>query len=101
MTKFDRDVYDAVRRVPEGYVASYGQIAEMAGYPGAARAVGNALHRNPFEGDVMCHRIVTAEGKLSASFGFGGAEEQKRRLQEEGVVVINYRVDMEEFRWRG
>ena len=62
MTDFERAVYDAVKRIPEGKVATYGQIARLAGYPGSARAVGNALHKNPDEKNIPCHRVVNASG---------------------------------------
>ena len=97
MTDFERDVYEAVKRIPEGRVATYGQIAQLAGYPRAARAVGNALHRNPDETNVHCHRVVNADGRLARAFGFGGKNEQRRRLIAEGVYVVNYRVDLEEY----
>ena len=97
MTEFERNVYEAVKLIPQGKVATYGQIAELAGYPGAARAVGNALHRNPDETNVHCHRVVNADGRLAKSFGFGGLDEQRRRLIADGVYVINYRVDLEEY----
>ena len=97
MTEFERNVYEAVKLIPEGRVATYGQVAELAGYPRAARAVGNALHRNPDETNVHCHRVVNANGQLAKSFGFGGPDEQRRRLIADGVYVVNYRVDLEEY----
>ena len=97
MTEFERNVYEAVKLIPEGKVATYGQIAELAGYPRAARAVGNALHRNPDETNVHCNRVVNADGRLAKSFGFGGPDEQRRRLIADGVYVVNYRVDLEEY----
>lgn len=97
MTEFERDVYEAVKKIPEGRVATYGQIAELCGHPRAARAVGNALHRNPDETNVHCHRVVNSDGRLAAAFGFGGKDEQRRRLLAEGVYVVNYRVDLEEY----
>jgi len=97
MTDFERKVYEAVKLIPEGFVATYGQIAELAGYPRAARAVGNALHRNPDEEHVFCHRVVNSNGDLAKSFGFGGRDEQRRRLIAEGVYVVNYKVDLSEY----
>ena len=97
MTEFERKVYEAVKLIPEGKVATYGQIAKLAGYPRAARAVGNALHRNPDETNVLCNRVVNADGRLAKSFGFGGPDEQRRRLLADGVYVVNYRVDLEEY----
>ncbi len=99
MTEFERKIYDAVCLIPEGRVATYGQIAQLAGYPRAARAVGNALHHNPLDGVVPCHRVVNAAGRLAPGFCFGGPQEQRLRLQEEGVAVVNYHVDLGEFGW--
>ncbi len=89
---FKERVYEETARVPRGAVSTYGEIAVMAGHPGAARAVGNALHDNPYEGVIPCHRVVNASGRPAANFGFGGPEEQLRLLREEGVEVRNDRV---------
>ena len=93
---FKEDVYMVVRKIKPGCVATYGEIAQMVGKPGAARAVGNALHVNPYEWGsneiprelwVPCHRVVAKDGSLARGFGFGGCEEQKIRLEAEGVEV--------------
>ena len=81
---FER-VYAAVREIPRGRVATYGQIARRIGSPRAARAVGYALSVAP--PDVPCHRVVNREGRLAPEFAFGGPEEQRRLLEGEGVVV--------------
>ncbi len=98
---FDEDVYDAVRKIPRGNVATYGQIALMSGHRGAARAVGNALHVNPYFGDVPCHRVVNSRGRLAPGFAFGGAEAQKNMLEKEDVEVIDNTVDLDKYQWRG
>lgn len=94
---FREGVYAAVRKIKPGCVATYGEVAVMAGRPGAARAVGTAMHLNPYEWGsfdiprelwVPCHRVVAASGALASGFGFGGAEEQKVRLEAEGVEVV-------------
>lgn len=96
-------VYGAVRQIPEGKVASYGQIAKLCGSPRSSRAVGYALHVNPLPGVIPCHRVVNREGRLAPAFAFGGADVQKRLLEAEGVAVSEkdglYYVDMEKFRW--
>ena len=89
---FKERVYEETARVPRGAVSTYGEIAVMAGHPGAARAVGNALHDNPYEGVIPCHRVVNASGRPAANFGFGGPEEQLRLLHEEGVEIRDGRV---------
>ena len=66
-------IYAAVCLIPRGRVATYGQVAALAGNGGAARAVGNALHKNPMPGVIPCHRVVNAQGRLAPHFAFGGA----------------------------
>jgi len=87
-------IYNAVRDIPKGKVATYKQIAEIAGNPKLARVVGNALHRNPDHSSIPCHRVVNAKGELSKAYAFGGIEGQKKFLQEEGVEVIDEKVDL-------
>ena len=100
MPFFDR-VYEVVRRIPCGKVATYGQVAMLAGNPRMARQVGWALHQNPDPSTIPCHRVVNRFGGLSEAFAFGdGREEHKRRLQAEGIEVsADYRVDLERFLW--
>ncbi len=90
-------IYAIVKEIPEGQVATYGQVAKRAGNRGLARVVGNALHINPYPGTVPCHRVVNAKGELSGAFAFGSYDEQKRRLEAESVIVINNRVDLQEY----
>ena len=85
-------IYEAVKTIPRGKVATYGQIAALAGDPKMSRAVGNALHENPYEGVIPCHRIVNASGRPASNFGFGGPEEQLKLLRKEGVEIKNGRV---------
>lgn len=93
-------IYDAVCQIPKGKVASYGQIAALAGNPRMARAVGNALHTNPRPGEIPCHRVVNREGRLAPSFAFGGQQVQRLLLLEEGVLFRgDGTVDMEACRW--
>ena len=94
---FSNRVYDAVRRIPRGKVATYGQVAAAAGNGGAARAVGNALHKNPAFGEIPCHRVVNSKGRLAAAFVFGGANVQKELLEQEGIEVEDDRVDLKKY----
>ncbi len=96
---YDR-IYRAVMSVPAGKVATYGQIASMAGNGGAARVVGNALHVNPAPGVIPCHRVVNAKGRLAPEFAFGGVDEQARLLRAEGVEVTDNRVDLKKYHYR-
>lgn len=90
-------IYDAVKKIPKGQVATYGQVAELAGDKKMARAVGNALHHNPDPKHIPCHRVVNSKGELSGAFAFGGEKEQENRLTGEGVLVENGRVDLKKY----
>ena len=81
---FER-VYEAVEQIPEGMVATYGQVALLAGRPRSARYVGYALHSNPRPGEIPCHRVVNREGRVSPAFVFGGENMQVALLKSEGV----------------
>lgn len=84
-----------MKRIPKGRVATYGQIAEIIGCPGGARAVGNALHVNPYAPVVPCHRVVAADGSLADNFGCGGPSVQYDRLLAEEVAFDkSHRVDL-------
>lgn len=96
---FER-VYQMVEQVPEGMVATYGQIAKLIGEPRRARYVGYALHVNPRPGVIPCHRIVFADGRLAPGFAFGGPEAQRELLEAEGVSFLtDDRVDLSANRW--
>ncbi len=92
-----RRIYEAVKRIPKGHVATYAQVAAMAGNPKMSRAVGNALHKNPDPGSIPCFRVVNSKGCLSGEFAFGGAGEQARLLIEDGIEVADGRVDLEKY----
>lgn len=93
-------VYEMVEQVPEGMVATYGQIAKLVGEPRKARYVGFALHVNPRPGITPCHRIVFADGRLCEGFAFGGPEIQRRMLEDEGIPFLpDGRVDLKACRW--
>lgn len=98
MTGFQKRVYKAVEQIPQGRVATYGEVARMAGSSRASRAVGNILHKNPFFGVVPCHRVVHADGALAEPFAFGGAGVQREMLEKEGVTFTkDGRVDMKKY----
>ena len=94
-------IYDVVRRIPRGKVATYGQVAALAGNPRWSRVVGYALHVNPEPGVIPCHRVVNRFGEPSAAFAFGGVNEQIILLQEEGVELTDGRVDLKKYNWDG
>lgn len=97
--RFSTRVFNVVRRIPPGRVATYGDVAAMAGRPRACRAVGNIM-RGCGRPDVPCHRVIAAGGRLG---GYGGLEGLKRSLLvAEGVPVSGSRIqDLENVRWRG
>ena len=90
-------IYSAVKKIPRGCVATYGQIAELAGDRKMARAVGNALHKNPDPENIPCYRVVNSKGELSGEFAFGGAGKQAELLEADGVEVINGKVDLKKY----
>lgn len=97
---FER-IYEVVRKIPQGNVATYGQIAALAGNPRWARVVGYALHVNPEPGKIPCHRVVNREGKTTPAFAFGGEDIQRQLLENEGIVFSpDGTVDLGEYLWK-
>ncbi len=90
-------IYEAVKKIPRGRVATYGQIAELAGDKKMARAVGNALHHNPDPDTIPCYRVVNAKGELSGAFAFGGIHSQEALLRADGIEVADGRVDLTKY----
>ena len=90
-------IYEAVKRIPAGYVATYGQVAEMAGNKKMSRAVGNALHKNPDPDNIPCFRVVNSKGELAGAFAFGGEDVQAKLLRADGVEVIDGKVDLKKY----
>ncbi len=95
-------IYEQVRRIPRGKVATYGQLAMLAGNPRWSRVVGYALHANPDPDTIPCYRVVDRMGRLSEAFVFGGVNMQKELLQADGIEVSeDNRVDLERYLWNG
>ena len=92
-----KKIYEAVKQIPKGCVATYGQVAEMAGNPRMSRAVGNALHKNPDPEHIPCYRVVNSRGELSGAFAFGGKDVQKKLLEADGIEVVNGTVDLKKY----
>ena len=90
-------IYEAVRKIPRGQVATYGQIAQLAGDKKMARAVGNALHKNPDPSGIPCYRVVNSKGELAGEFAFGGAGKQAELLMADGIEIVNGRVDLKKY----
>ena len=90
-------IYEAVKKIPKGKVATYGKVAEMAGDKKMARAVGNALHKNPDPNAIPCYRVVNAKGELAGEFAFGGSGAQVKLLREDGIEVVDGKVDLKRY----
>lgn len=91
-------IYEAVKKIPKGQVATYADVAEMAGDRKMARAVGNALHKNPDPSTIPCHRVVNSKGELAGEYAFGGARKQAQILENEGVEIIEGKVNLDKYR---
>lgn len=92
-------IYDVVKQIPKGKVATYGQVASLAGNKRWSRMVGYALHSNPDPETIPCHRVVNRLGEVSKAFAFGGENRQIELLQNEGVGFVEGRVDLEKYQW--
>ena len=90
-------IYEAVKQIPKGRVATYGKVAEMAGNSRMSRAVGNALHKNPDPDHIPCYRVVNSKGELAGAFAFGGEEVQRKLLEADGIEVVNGKVDLKKY----
>ena len=94
-------VYNYLTRIPKGKVVTYGQIGEYLGNRHLARAIGNILHNNPHPEIYPCFKVVNAKGKLASNFNAeGGIRTQKKRLENDGVEVIDYTVDLNKYQWK-
>ncbi|NLX93529.1 MAG: MGMT family protein [Clostridiales bacterium] len=94
-------IYEIVQRIPKGKVATYGQVALLAGNPRWSRVVGYALHVNPNPGSIPCHRVVNRFGEVSRAFVFGGENMQRILLTEEGVAFLaDGKIDLKLYLWK-
>ncbi len=91
-------IYEAVKKIPKGKVATYADVAEMAGDRKMARAVGNALHKNPDPSTIPCHRVVNSKGELAGEYAFGGAWKQAQILESEDVEITEGKVNLKKYR---
>ncbi len=96
-SSFER-IYNVVKKIPQGKVATYGQVALAAGNPRWARVVGYALHCNPDPENIPCYRVVNREGRVSPAFVFGGQNVQIEMLKADGIEFLDEtHVDMPRF----
>ena len=96
---FER-IYDVVKQIPYGKVATYGQVAALAGNKNWSRVVGYALHANPDPEHIPCFRVVNRFGEVSKAFAFGGENRQIELLEAEGIVFVDSKVDMKKYQWK-
>lgn len=93
-------VFEYLLVIPKGKVVTYKQIAEYLGNPNLARAVGNIIHNNPDEEKYPCYKVVNSSGNLSIHFAFGGIEKQKEKLENEGIEVQDYTVNLDKYQYK-
>ena len=96
-----QDVWKVVSEIPSGHVLTYGEVARLSGMPRAARRVSQALRRAPRGMELPWHRVINAQGKISFPEDSSGWMRQKDKLENEGVVFLNGKVDLERFGYRG
>ena len=92
-------IYEVVRQIPPGKVATYGQIAALAGNRRWSRVVGFALHVNPDPDNIPCFRVVNRLGADSSAFAFGGGNRQSELLEAEGIPCSDGKVDLSKYQW--
>lgn len=93
-------VYQITLKIEKGKVATYGQIARLAGNPKAARAVGHFMKTNPDAPNTPCHRVVASDGSLTGYSGKGGIRSKKKMLLAEGVLFKGNKVDLSRSYWK-
>ena len=97
--KYKNEVYEFLTKIPKGKVVTYKDIAIYLGNESLSRVVGNVLHQNKDPLIYPCFKVVNGRGELADNFAFGGKENQKKMLEEDGVVVKDYKVDLTKYRW--
>lgn len=98
---FKEDIYSLTNKIPKGKVATYSQLATLAGYPGAARAVGMCMKTNPHAPQTPCHRVVAKDGSLTGYSMGKGLSTKRKMLESEGVQFIKDKVDLKKSLWIG
>ncbi len=96
---FER-IYEVVKQIPYGQVATYGQIAALVGNRRLSRVVGYALHVNPDPEHIPCYRVVNRFGEVSKAFAFGGENRQVSLLEAEGIMFEDGKVNLERYQWK-
>ncbi|MCK5051910.1 MAG: MGMT family protein [Candidatus Cloacimonetes bacterium] len=99
MSPFSKRVIKIIQKIPAGKVATYGQIASLAGNNKAARQISRILHSSSGKYDLPWHRVINSQGRISLRSG-DGLEMQKAILESEGIQIINDRIDLAIFQWK-
>ena len=94
-------VWKVVSEIPPGHVLTYGEVAKLSGAPRYARRVGQALRWAPRELELPWHRVINAQGKISMPPDSAGYAQQKSRLEDEGVVFLNGKIDLQRYGYQG
>lgn len=98
---FTQKIYELARTIPKGKVATYGQLAALAGNPRAARAVGMAMRTNPDIPKTPCHRVVASDGSLTGYSAGQGVSTKRAMLEKEGVLFKGAKADLAKSQWNG
>ena len=93
-------IFTIVNEIPKGYIATYGQVANLAGLPGYARVVGQTLSKLPSDTQLPWHRVISATGKISVLEDSESFLEQKKRLLNEGITFTKTRINLKEYQWQ-
>ncbi len=101
MIDFKSRIYRLTRKIPRGKVATYGQLARMAGRPKSSRAVGYYMKVNPDAPNTPCHRVVASDGGLTGYSAQGGIAKKRKMLVDEGVLFCRGKVDLGKSLWQG
>jgi methylated-DNA-protein-cysteine methyltransferase-like protein len=96
-----QNIWKVVSEIPSGHVLTYGEVARLSGMPRAARRVSQALRRAPRGMALPWHRVINAQGKISFPENSSGWQQQKEKLEGEGVVFLNGKIDLDHFGYRG
>jgi len=96
-----KNVWKVVSEIPSGHVLTYGEVARLSGLPSAARRVSQALRRAPRGLNLPWHRVINSQGKISFPEDSSGWMRQKDRLEEEGVIFLKGKVNLDQFGYRG
>lgn len=96
-----QNVWKVVSEIPPGHVLTYGEVARLSGMPRAARRVSQALRRAPGGVKLPWHRVINAQGKISFPENSSAWHKQKEMLEQEGVIFLNGKIDLEHYGYRG